>query len=352
MPTNNKARTTSSRGRRSNESDVVTIDDVSLAAGVSKTTVSHVLSGKRPVSAKTRKHVQKIMDELGFQPNFFAQALNRNRSQTVALLAQDITNPFYPALARGVQRAVQDSGHVVMLFDGDAGTTATKTFVREAIQRRVDGVVVAISDVDDDVAALLKAHIPVVVVGASASKLELDWVTADDVGIANDVVDHFVAAGHEAIATISGPRDHAPGGPRHRGYRAALTRHGIPVSEEYVVDGDWTRASGSAGMHRLLALDAPPTAVFCANDLMAIGALDAVRQAGITLPADVAIVGVDDIDAASLVSPALTTVRIPAEEIGRAAGELLMYRIDEAVDHSAAPRHILVQHRFITRESM
>lgn len=333
-------------------SATVTIEDVAQAAKVSKTTVSHVLSGKRPVAAATRKHVEKVMGDLGFQPNFFAQALNKSGGRTVALLAQDITNPFYPALARGLQRSVQQSGHVVMLFDGDAGPATTTTSVQAAIHRRVDGMVVAVSDVDGDIAEVLRANIPVVVVGASASKLDLDWVTADDTRIAGDVVDRLVSMGHTAIATISGPQEHAPGGPRQRGFHAALVGHGLPLPDEYVVEGDWTRSGGFGAMRTLLALEKRPTAVFCANDLMAIGAIDAVRQAGLSIPDDIAVVGVDDIEAASLVSPALTTVRIPAEEIGRAAGDLLVHRIEDRGDLASPPRHVLVQHQLIVRESM
>jgi len=340
-----------SKTRRPRRGTEVTIDDVALTAGVSKTTVSHVLSGKRPVSATTQKHVEQVMSQLGFQPNFFARALNNNRSHTIALLAQDITNPFYPALARGVQGSVLESGHVVLLFDGDAGPGATRTFIQDAIQRKVDGMVVAVSDIDDDIVNVLKAKIPVVVVGGSASKLELDWVTADDAHLAEDVVDLFAGAGHTAIATISGPRKLAPGGGRHRGFLSGLSKHGLPAADEFIVEGDWTREGGFQAMRKLLALENRPTAVFCANDLMAIGAIDAARREGLRIPDDIAIVGVDDIDAASLVNPALTTVRIPAEEIGRAAGELLMHRIDNEVSLASPPRHVLVQHRLLVRES-
>ena len=327
----------------------MTIDDVAAATGVSKTTVSHVLSSKRPVSPATRRHVEKVMEEMGFHPNFFARALNRNRSNTIALVAQDITNPFYPALARGVQKAVSDSGHVVMLFDGDSGPKAVQTFIQEAIQRRVDGIVVAVADIDEQIESLLHARIPVVAVGSSISNLEIDWVTSDDVRLAEDAVERFVATGHERIATISGPRDKAPGRPRLQGFQAASARNHLPIAEELIVEGDWTRDGGFNAMQRLLALVNPPTAVFCANDMMAIGAVDAARQAGLTA-ADVAIIGVDDIDAASLINPALTTIRIPAEEIGRAAGEQLLKRIENA-EEAAAPRHLLIQHKLIVRES-
>lgn len=339
------------RSRRPDTADPLTIEDVAQAAGVSKTTVSHVLSGKRPVATATRKHVEKVMQDLGYQPNFFAQALNNNRSNTIALVAQDITNPFYPALARGVQKAVLDSGHVVILFDGDAGASATQTFIQDAIQRRVDGMVIAISDIDDEIDAVLRARIPVVVVGASASDLELDWVTSDDARIAEDLVDHFVAAGHSAIATISGPTNRAPGGARQIGYRSGLFKHKLPFREDFAIESDWTTEGGYRSMQALLTLQDRPTAVLCANDLMAIGALDAARQAGLDVPGDIAVVGVDDIGAARLVRPALTTIRVPAEEIGKAAGELLMHRIDNELDLNSPPRHIMIQHRLIVRES-
>ena len=291
------------------------------------------------------------MDELGFQPNFFAQALNNNRSHSLALLAQDITNPYYPALARGVQRAVLDSGHVVMLFDADAGPQALQTFIQDAVQRRVDGIIAAVSDIDDGIETLLRANIPVIVVGARASQLELDWVTADDVQIADDVVTRFFSLGHRSIGIISGPPDAAPGASRLLGYQSSMARHGINIRESSVVTGDWTREGGFSAMRRLLELDERPTAVFCANDLMAIGAVDAIRRAGLRIPEDIAVIGVDDIDAASLVSPSLTTVRIPAEEIGKAAGELLLHRLTNKISHDSPPRHILVQHRMIDRES-
>lgn len=328
----------------------VTIQAVAAAAGVSKTTVSHVLSGNRPVSAATRRRVEKVMEDLGFTPNFFAQALNHNRSNSIALIAQDITNPFYPALARGLQAAVSAQNQVVMLFDaGAAQDGLTHAFVTDTIQRRADGVVVAVSDVDDDITRLLTADIPVVAVGSGASSLPIDWVTADDERIAADAVMHLHLLGHRRIATITGPLAFTPGKPRHVGYVRAMQDLELPIDPALIQHGEWTRESGFQAMRRLLAVRERPSAVFCANDLMAIGALDAAHQAGLSVPDDIAIVGVDDIDAASLVRPALTTVSIPAEEIGRAAGELLLHRIAEGV--TSTHRHVLVQHKLIIRES-
>jgi LacI family transcriptional regulator len=324
------------------------IQAVAEAAGVSKTTVSHVLSGNRPVSAATRRKVERVMDDLDYRPNFFAQALNSNKSQTVALIAQDITNPFYPALARGLQSSVAEANQVVMLFDAGAGASLTSAFVDEAIQRRVDGVVVAVSNVEDELLRLQRAGIAVVAVGSGLSGLPIDWVSADDELIGTDATRHLFERGYRRIATISGPPASEPGGGRLAGYVKAVNAFGETPDPALCEVADWTREGGEAALDRLLDQDDPPRAVFCANDLMAIGALDAARALGLAVPGDVAVLGVDDIDAAKLVSPSLTTVRVPAQEIGRVAGEQLLARIANPV---GIARRILVQHHLVIRES-
>lgn len=325
------------------------IQDVADAAGVSKTTVSHVLSGNRPVSLATRRKVERIMDELGFRPNFFAQALNSNKSHTVALIAQDMTNPFYPALARGLQGSVASANQVVMLFDAGAGQSLTRAFVQDVIQRRVDGVVVAVSNVEDELLELQRAGIAVVAVGSGLSGFPIDWVSADDERIGSDATMHLHLKGHRRIATITGPPSAEPGSARLAGYVKAMGELGLETDANLCAVGDWTREGGAAALYRLLDQDEPPTAVFCANDLMAIGALDAALESGLDVPGDLAIVGVDDIDAAGLVRPGLTTVRVPAQDIGRAAGDLLLHRIAEGT--TTSHRHVLVQHSLIQRQS-
>jgi DNA-binding LacI/PurR family transcriptional regulator len=330
--------------RRSN------IQEVARLAGVSKTTVSHVISGNRPVSSATRERVERVMAELGFRPNYFAQALNSQRSRTVALVAQDITNPFYPALARGLQIVLASADQVVLLFDAGAGPSLTHAFVDEVIQRRLDGVVIAVDQAEAELARLTTSGVPVVAVGSSLSDLPMDWVSADDRRIGFDATREALARGHRRIATITGPPTAEPARSRLAGYRDAMAEAGLEVGSELVESGDWTRDSGAAALRRLLGGTAAPTAVICSNDLMAIGALDAAVELGLSVPERLAIVGVDDIDAASLVRPSLSTIRVPAEEIGRAAGDLLLRRIREGSD--GAYRHVRVQHAFIDRHSI
>lgn len=326
----------------------VTIQAVADAAGVSKTTVSHVLSGNRPVSPATRRRVERVMEDLGFRPNYFAQALNSKRSQTIALIAQDITNPYYPSLARGLQTTLTAADHVVMLFDAGGGRELVRTFVEEVIQRRIDGVVVSVSDVDPELDELRRAGVAVIAVGSGLSGTPIDWVSSDDERIGFDATAHLLGTGRRRVATITGPVPGEPGGARLAGYARALVQAGLEPDPRLVVAGDWTRDGGRAAMRTLLGAPTPPDAVVCGNDVMAIGALNAAIEAGLDVPRDVAVVGVDDIDAAALVRPGLTTVRVPAEEIGRAAGDLLLHRIN---DPDGARRHVLVGHHLVIRQS-
>jgi DNA-binding LacI/PurR family transcriptional regulator len=289
------------------------------------------------------------MADLGFEPNFFAQAMQSKRSNSIALIVQDLTNPYYPALARGLQEAMADENHVVMLFDARAGKNLTEVFVKEMIQRRVDGVVAAATLTPTELGRLERADISVVAVGSGVNGDEVDWVSADDEAIAEEATTYLHTQGYQRIAIIRGPVDSEPGGARFRGWTRALQRAGLEPAPGFVATADWTTKGGSLAAEEMLSAGEKPDAIFCANDQMAIGALNALLARSVRVPEDIAVVGVDDIDAAALVRPALTTVRVPAEEIGRAAGDLLIHRITNG---TATPhRHILVQHSLIPRDS-
>jgi DNA-binding LacI/PurR family transcriptional regulator len=289
------------------------------------------------------------MEELGFQPNYFAQALIANRSLVVALVVQDLTNPYYPLLGRGLQLAIGQAGSVVMLFVGAAQPGAAEAAVKTAVQRRVDGMVIAAAGAESAARTLRRAGIAAVAVGSGPAVADLDWVSADDERIAYDAVTYLLKSGRRRVAAITGPTDANPGAARLKGYLRAMTDLGEREDPEMIVEGGWTSDGGGAAMAALLDGSDRSDAVFSANDVMAIGALDTAFARGLKAPDDLATVGVDDIEAAALLRPSLTTVRIPALEIGRTAGTLML---DRLADGAAAPsRHILVQHRLIVRES-
>lgn len=328
----------------------LTIADVAEAAGVSKATVSQVLSGNRPVSKRTRGRVEEVIAKLGFQPSAVAQSLASNKSQTVALVVPDLTNPFYPTVARGLQEILGRNGYLTFVADSGAALATERGLLEDAIRRRVDGLVVAAFALQaPELLPLMRHGIPLVTIGTRLEEVQADLVSADDAQIAHDATSYLFSTGRKRLATISGPTSSTVGLRRLEGFQTTCRANGVKVTKRHIACGDWTRLGGYAAMNDLLSTARPLDGVFVANDLMAIGALAALREKGIRVPDDIAIIGVDDIDAASLVTPAISTIRIPAVEIGRTAGRLLLERMGS--ERIGPRRKVLVEHELIVRES-
>jgi LacI family transcriptional regulator len=325
----------------------VTIAQVADRAGVSPTTVSHVLSGKRLVGAETRGAVQAAIRELGYRPNNVARNLRTRRSHMVAVVVPDITNPFYGVLTRGLADAADAAGYGSYVCNTDGLPDREQRLLEDVLDRGADGIVLASGEVASSASLGEGVQTPIVCVGEALDHPFVDLVRADDEVGANAATRHLLARGATRIAMIEGP---ATGGfPRSEGFRAALQEAGRIPDPRLLVRGDWTRRGGREAMHVLLAGPERPDAVFCANDLMAIGALDAARELGLRVPEDVRIAGFDDIEAASLVSPALTTIANPAYETGRSAGKLLLDRLQHR--HSGPRRTVVLPCRLVVRET-
>jgi LacI family transcriptional regulator len=316
-------------------------------SGVSTTTVSHVLTGKRPVSAATQERVRAAVQALGYRPNHVARNLRIGSSQMIAVVVPDITNPFYSQLVRGVADALgADYGSYVCSTDGSAARE--HRFIDDAVARGVDGIVMSSADPGSELGPVHPGRsVPMVCVGGGLEEDEVDVVMSADEDGSHAAVQHLLSRGAERVAMITGP--HFTAANRTSGYRRALADAGLPVLPSLVATGDFTRSGGRVAMTRLMRARRRPDAVFCANDLMAIGALDAVRELGLRAPDDVRLVGFDDIDAASLVSPALTTVANPAYESGWSAGGLLNDRLRGR--HSGPRRSLVLPCRLIVRET-
>jgi DNA-binding LacI/PurR family transcriptional regulator len=326
-----------------------TLHDVARAAGVSKTTVSHVLSGNRPVSVETRARVGQVIKDLGFRPNYFAQSLNARPTATVALLVDDLTNPHYPALARGVQSVMAPSGRVVLLFDAGADPALTSRFLTTIHERKVDAIIAASDVAAHEMRRLTEDGVVTVLVSASAPQDAVDRVIVDDRAIGFDSTMRVLAAGHQRVTFLGLDAGKAPGDLRWQGYLDAMNAAGNAPAH-VTLDGDWTRAGGRRAVRRLLEDRGDrPTAFVCANDLIAVGALDAARELQMSVPRDLAVIGVDDIDAAAMTTPALTTIRIPSEQIGRRAGELVLRRLE---DRSIPVSTVVLGHELVDRDSV
>lgn len=326
----------------------VTISQVANLAGVSTTTVSHVLSGKRFVSEANRERVHQAVQELGYRPNNVARNLRTRRSQMVAVIIPDIANPYYTALARGIADEVDGDGYGTYICNTDGLLEREQKFIQDVLDRGVDGVAMASVHVATDlVSEAVRLGTPFTCVGGSIDLPDVDLVTADDEEGSRAATSYLITRGAKRVAMIAGSA--GSGGGRDGGYRRAQEEAGLRVHDDLVVSGDWTRHGGREAMRELLTRIPRPDAVFCANDLMAIGAMDTVREAGLSIPGDISLVGFDDIDAASLVTPALTTVSNPSYDAGRVAGELLLERISgQAVD---GRRTVRLPCRLIERES-
>jgi LacI family transcriptional regulator len=243
----------------------------------------------------------------------------------------DIGHPFFQEVLVGVKHGVGAGGYDVLLFatERPADGNAAHSYLGRARHHRVDGVVLMGVDREDpEVATLVEADIPIVGVDLDVTGAKATHVSSDNVGGARLAVRHLHGLGHRRIATIAGPEHHKPGADRLVGFRAELQALGIERRPEYELIGDWYTESGERAMQALLALPEPPTAVFAAADLMAVGAMKAARDAGLDVPADLAVVGFDDIQLASLLHPALTTIHQDKVGLGQAAARAILEQIE------------------------
>jgi LacI family transcriptional regulator len=310
-----------------------TQSDVAKRAGVSQATVSYVLNDNPvfSVPVETRQRILDAVDELGYIPNGAARSLRTRKTYTIASVIPDITNPFYPAFERGVQESAESHGYDLIVYNTGGVAEKERRCLRSVQQGRVDGVIgVFFHLTARDLVDLLERGIAVVRLEATKKEgskydLSLDNLYVDNVAAARTAVDYLIGHGHTRIGMLDGQR--GPGRARVHGYHQALAQHGIAVDEDLIRDGDFREDGGYRAMRELLGLSPRPTAVFAANDMMAMGALLTVREAGLLVPRDVALVGFDDTPFTKLVTPSLTTVTQFQEELGRRAAEMLIERL-------------------------
>jgi len=330
----------------------VTIGHVARLAGVSSTTVSHVLSGKRPVSAATRRRVLGAVGELGYRPNSVARSLRTRRSQMIAVIVPDITNPFYGVVTRGVADTLDEAGYRSYVCNTDGSSDRERDFIEDALDRGVDGIVMSWLNVElAEIELIQRARKPLVLLSDGEEIAGVDQVTVDDGAGAQAATQHLIARGARRIAIITGPSGTSR--ERVKGYVDALAAAGIEHDPALTREGGWLRDGGRDAMFSLMALEPRPDAVFCANDLMAIGAMDAARALGLRIPDEIALAGFDDIEAAALLTPPLTTVINPAYEIGEAAGRLILDRVvpDREPVPEGASRRVVLPGRIVVRGS-
>lgn len=301
----------------------VTLKDVAREVGLSVTAVSRALNGHKDVSEATRVRVMEVARRLNYQPNSFARGLVTQKSQTVGLFSVTtldtysmLADPFAAELVDAILERLGETGYDVLLFSRSRIRSAD-SYVALALQRQIDAAIFLGLRTDDRrYEELRNATIPLITVDVPIDVETVTCIGCDQVQGARMAVSHLIEMGHRRIAFISG-HWHAPvSHERCQGYREAMAEAGLPVRDEWIVEGDFTRQSGARCMERLLALDPRPTAVFCASDLMALGAMSAAQMQGLHVPSDISIVGFDDIREAAEAQPPLTTVHQPRHRLG------------------------------------
>jgi len=319
---------------------MVTVKDVARRAKVSTATVSHVINETRFVSEELRARVYQAMEELDYRPNAIARSLRRKRTQDIGMIVPDVAYPFLAEVARGLEDRGFELGYSAILCESNSEPEREAACVDLLRMKRVDGIVfVAAGENSHHVRALIERGVPVVVCDRELPGVEVDTVIADNVGSGHQATDHLIRLGHRRIGCIAGPQELCISNKRLAGYRRALEEHGLPLDQDIIVHGDFRCPGGYEAMGKLLALDDPPTAVFACNDLMAMGAICAVSKRRLRMPEDVAIVGCDDIALAAFTNPSLTTVAQPKHEMGAAAVEMLVDRIEDA--HKPPTKRVL-----------
>lgn len=317
----------------------VTLSDIAARSGVAAMTVSRVVNGSGYVSEVTRQRVQAAVAEMNYRRNGLARNLKRQRTETVGLVLGDLSNPYSTELANAVRESLLARGYNLFICISEHSAKEDIVAFESLVDHNVDGIIVATRsnpDGDARLQTIANSNLPIVVVGRDFQNDSVDHVSADNFTGGFEATRHLIDLGHKRIAFIGAGFENRSSLKRLQGYLKALDMHGIVVDERlitgrrestYDVPGYSTEKIGYEGMKRLLSLPNPPTAVFARNDFTAVGAMSAIKEAGLSIPKDIAIVGFDDTPLAIHTMPALTTVRQPMRLQGQIAAEMLLRRI-------------------------
>lgn len=327
------------------------IRDIAKLAGVSTATVSRTLATPAIVMPETRAKVEAAVRKLDYKPNALASSLRRRRTENIVVVVPDIHNPFFSGVVQGIEHVAHGHGHKVLLGESQNSQQRLDTYAEMLDSKEADGLILLgallPTGIANAVAAGEAPHVPIVMACEYFVGLQAPNVRIDNAAAAAAATEHLLQLGHRRIAMITGPSGNPLVKDRIKGYRAQMAKAELAVPADYVARGDFTVESGHHAMKKLLALSHKPTAVFCANDEMAMGAIRAVKDSGRRVPQDLSVVGFDDIRFAEYVDPPLTTIRQPQREIGETAMRLIL----DVFAKRNAPTSVVLPHTLVVRGS-
>ena len=333
---------------------MVSICDIAREAEVSVTTVSRVLANKS-ASIETRRKVLRAVEKFGYVPDARASSLKSRKTKSVGLIIPDISNPVYPVTVKVTHDIAKVRGYHLILGNTYGRLDEEMEILKMMLRERVAGLILGICEGEDDTSCnsylnkIINSGVSVVLTGRNRNGLQVDEITTDNKKGAYKATNYLLKIGRKRIGFMAGRRGLLATDARLAGYLQAFSEKRVGQNEKLLSFGDWTRVSGQKQMRSLLNSGEKPDAVFCANDLLAIGAMETIKKAGLKIPDDIAVVGFDDIELSSLVQPRLTTVNQPQEKIAEIACNLLLDRIER--NESEEPKEILLEPELIIRES-
>ncbi len=305
----------------------VTIKDIAKRANVSYATVSRALSDHPEISGETKKKILALASDMGYTPNAIAKGLVTKNTRTLALLIPEISNPFFPELAQGIEDYANTNGYQVFLCNSNWNIQKEKEYLNKLYSSRVDGIV--ITPVSDDISHIIGSNlkIPMVFAAFRPQNPDISYVAIDDYKASYMAIEYFIKLGHKKIAFAGGLLSNSSQFLRLTAYKDILSKHHLPIDPRYIVHGQFTISSGYNLAKELLMVEELPTAILCGNDIVALGVIQAIEEFGLNVPKDVSVIGFDDIPYASLNKIQLTTVYQPKYEIGGLCIDLLMNKI-------------------------
>lgn len=323
---------------------MATIKQVSEHAQVSQATVSRVMTGSARVSADTRERVEQAMTQLGYTPNAFAQSLASNRSNSVGLVVSSLNGPFYGLLMEGLESTLREGNKHLLIASGNSNEAREREAVEFLLSRRCDALVLHAELLTDDYIKTLSDRVPLVCINRSVPGLEAQCIFLDNEYGGYLATRHLLDRGHSDIACIRGPHWNRDAQDRVKGFHRAMNEAGLTANPDLMAEGRFTKEGGRQAMNSLLERQVAFTGLVAGDDDLAIGAMTALRSSGYQVPADVAIIGYDDMPYAEHVTPSLSSVYLPIEEMARMAGSLALnkvYKGQHDIQHRFTPRLVV-----------